>query len=137
MVGHRVRKGADRIAHFGRRRRRGIGASRMPGLPGTPRCTRGHNVETTHCLELSHLLRVRYLQAVQSFQDLWLTWCDCWDRSRRACLHNPRVHKARVHKARVHKARVHKARVHKARVHKARVRARRLAMVICGDIRPA
>jgi hypothetical protein len=28
-------------------------------------------------MELSHVLRVLYLQVVQIFQDHWLTWCDC------------------------------------------------------------
>jgi hypothetical protein len=44
-------------------------SSRMPGLPGTPRCARGYNVEIPRYVELSHVLRVLYLQAVQSFQD--------------------------------------------------------------------
>jgi hypothetical protein len=34
-----------------------------------PRCARGHNVETPHYMELSHVPRVLYLQVVQNFQD--------------------------------------------------------------------
>jgi hypothetical protein len=30
---------------------------------------RGHNVEITHYVELSHVLRVFYIRVVQSFQD--------------------------------------------------------------------
>jgi hypothetical protein len=41
----------------------------MPGLPGTPRRARGDSVEIPHYMELSHVLRVLYLQAVQTFQD--------------------------------------------------------------------
>jgi hypothetical protein len=38
-------------------------------LPGTLRCARGHNVETPRYMDLSHVLRVLYIQIVQNFQD--------------------------------------------------------------------
>jgi hypothetical protein len=73
------------------RRRRRVVVS-YAGLPGTPRCARGRNAETPRYVELSHVLRVLYLQVVQGFQDHWLTWRDCRDSSRCACLRNPRRH---------------------------------------------
>jgi hypothetical protein len=43
------------------------------------------NVETLHYVELSHVLRVLYLQLVQNFQDLLPAWRECRDSSRRVC----------------------------------------------------
>jgi hypothetical protein len=79
------------------RRRRPVVVS-YARFAGYAAVCRGRSVETSRYVELSHVLRVLCLQVVQGFQDHWLTWCDCWDSSRRARLRNPRVHKPRVRK---------------------------------------